>query len=74
MSSSNDIDTVVKALERYKNITEVKINRDKTFGLRLSVWKDVDFSRQFVWSDAPVPIIEMWFEKGIQLEKIWSEV
>lgn len=51
VSSRSDIEVVLKALDQYEKLTGTKINRDKSSGLRISDWKEVDLSGPFGWTD-----------------------
>ena len=54
---------------------EVKINFDKSEGLRLGTWRgSIPLPGLFHWSDGPVRILGVWFRPGLQLEWNWSEV
>ena len=50
-----------KAVERYEQITGVKINFDKSEGLQLGArWDDTLLPGPFRWSGGPVRIFEVW--------------
>ena len=59
-----------KAVERYEEIAGVKINFDKSEGLRFGAWRGgVLLSGPFQWSDGPFRILGVWFGPRPQLER-----
>ena len=69
MSRLSDIETV-KLIMRYEPIARVKMNFDKSEGLRLGAWS----GGPFCWSDGPICILGVWFGPGLQLKQNISEV
>ena len=70
-----DIKAVKKAVGEYELIAGVKVNFDKSEGLRLGAWRGSDtLPGLFCWSDGLVRILRVWFGPDLQLERNWSEV
>ena len=63
-----------KEIGRYEAVTGAKINREKSVGLRLGLWKGCALPGPFIWSDSSCKILGVWFGPDFQLEKNWSEV
>ena len=64
-----------KVVARYEQIAGVKINFDKSEGLRLGAWRGgVPLPRPFRGSNGLMCILEVWFGLGLQLERNSSEV
>ena len=60
-----------KAVAEYEQIVGVKVNFDKSEGLRLGAWMGSDtLPRPFRWSDGPVRILGC----GLGLTSNWSEI
>ena len=75
MSGCRDIKAVKKAIVRYEQIAETKINFDKSEGLQLGDWRSgVSLPRPFRWINGPVHILGVWFGPVLQMEQNWSEV
>ena len=75
VSRRSDIDAVKKAVARYEQVAEAKVNLDKSEGLRLGVWRGgVSLPGLFRWCDSLVRILGVWFGSDLQLERNWSEV
>ena len=73
VSCQLDIKAVKKVVERYEEVTGVKINFDKSKGLWLGAWRGgVPLLGPFCWSDRPIYILR--FRPGLQLKWNWSEV
>ena len=64
-----------KAVAEHERIAGAKVNFDKSEGLRFGAWRSSDtLTEPFLWGDAPVCILGMWFMPDLQLERNWSEV
>ena len=75
VSRRRDIVAVKEAVAKYEKVAGVKVNFDKSEGLRLGAWRgSVLLPGPFRWSDGPVRILGVWFGSGLQLERSWLEV
>ena len=75
VSRRQDIEAVKEAVVEYERIAGVKVNFDKSEGLRLGAWRGSNtLPGPFSWSDGPIRILGVWFGPDLQLERNWSEV
>ena len=59
-----------KAVKRYEEVAGVKINFDKSEGLRLGAWRcGVPLPGPFRWSDRHDGILGVWLGPGLRLER-----
>ena len=64
-----------EAVVEYERIAGVKVNFDKSEGLRLGAWRGSNtLPGSFRWSDGPIRILGVSFGPDLQLERNWSEV
>ena len=74
VTSSGHVVEVSKEIGRYEVVTGAKINREKSVGLQLGLWKGCALSGPFSWKDGPCKILGICFSPNLQLEKNLSEV
>ena len=70
-----DLEAVKKAVGEYERIAGVKVNFDKSGGLRLSACRGSNtLPGLFRWNDGPICILRVWLGSDLQLERNLSEV
>lgn len=68
------IEVLQRTTEQHEKLMEAKINRNKSYSLRLIAWKYVALLGPFRWTDDPDSIFGVWFEPDLHLEKNCSDL
>ena len=74
VTSSTEVNEVSKEIGSYGVVTGAMIEREKSVGFRLGLWKGFAFLGPFIWRDDSCKILGVWFGANLQLEKNWLEV
>ena len=70
---SSQLVEVKKEIRKYEVVARVKINPEKSVGLRLDSCKSCALPSPYNWTNRSCKMLSVWFGPNLQLERNWSE-